>query len=327
MKKILLATTMLAGTAGFAAAEVALSGSAEMGIWSDKDGDVQFWQDVEVKFTMSGTTDGGLEFGAVIDLDEGNVAIDSGDCALICSNDDSGTTVYISGAFGKLTMGDTDGALDWAVQDSGSLTSIADDHTTHNFYFAANGFDGAGDGQVARYENTFGAFGVAISAEQADEGRGLAASGDDIWGLGLKYTADLGGTAVNLGLGYQSGHGTNPITGTVNANGDVIGLSVGAELAGGFSATLGYLSYDYDLAAETDWNHVGLGLTYTTGALSLHANAGKFDPDVGASDTTYGVAVNYDLGGGAVVQAGWGSDVSAAAGDQDQWSIGLGMSF
>lgn len=300
MKKILLATTMLAGTAGFAAAEVAVSGYAEMGIWSNTAGDVAFWQDVEVTFSMSGTTDGGLEFGAAIDLDETNVAL----------NDDSGTTVYISGAFGKLTMGDTDGALDWAVQDSGSLTSIADDHTTHNYYFAANGFDGDGDGQIARYENTFGAFGFAISAEQGDNGVGVA---DDIWGLGLKYTADLGGTAVNLGLGYQDA-----------GDDDVIGLSVGAELAGGFSGTLGYLSYDY-AAAGADYDHIGLGLTYTTGALSLHANAGRFDPEAGASDTTYGVAVNYDLGGGAVVMAGWGSDVDGTT--DDQWSIGLGMSF
>jgi outer membrane protein OmpU len=309
MKKILLATTMLAGTAGFAAAEVAVSGYAEMGIWSNSVGDVAFWQDVEVTFSMSGTTDGGLEFGASIDLDESDV--DAAGNVDVAPNG-NGSTVYISGAFGKLTMGDTDGALDWAVQDSGSLTSIADDHTTHLYYFAANGFDGAGDGQIARYENTFGAFGFAISAEQGDNGIGVA---DDIWGVGLKYTADMGGTAVNLGLGYQDA-----------GDDDVIGVSVGAELAGGFSGTLGYLSYDY-LAAGADYDHIGLGLTYTTGALSLHANAGRYDPEVGTSDTTYGVAVNYDLGGGAVVMAGWGSDVSAAAGDQDQWSIGLGMSF
>ena len=53
----------------------------------------------------------------------------------------------------------------------------------------------------------------------------------------------------------------------------------------------------------------------------------RSSPDVGASLDSYGLAVNYDLGGGAVVMAGWGSDVSIAAGDQDQWSIGLGMSF
>ncbi|MBP9181556.1 MAG: porin [Fuscovulum sp.] len=308
MKKLLLATTMLAGTAGFAAAEVAVSGYAEMGIWSDSAGDIAFWQDVEVTFTMSGTTDGGLEFGAAIDLDEGNVAL----------NDDSGTTVYISGSFGKLTMGDTDGALDWAVQDAGALTSIADDHTTHVAYFGASGLDAQGDNQVARYENTFGAISFAISAEQEDDG--AAGGPDDIWGVGVKYTADLGGTALNLGLGYQKGN-------FANVNATATGVSVGAELASGFSASLGFIQYDLEPAAAVDFDHVGLGLTYKSGALSVNANYGEISPDVGASLDSYGLAVNYDLGGGAVVMAGWGSDVSIAAGDQDQWSIGLGMSF
>lgn len=323
MKKILLATTMLAGTAGFAAAEVAVTGYAEMGIWSDIQGDVQFWQDVEVTFGMSGTTDGGLEFGASIDLDEGDVETDSADCVGACGNDESGTTVYISGAFGKLTMGDTDGALDWAVQDAGSLTTIADDHTTHVAYFSANGHDGAGDGQVARYENTFGAFGFALSAEQFADGADTPQ--DDILGVGLKYTADMGGTAVNLGLGYQSGAEKHLIT-AVKTNADSVGISVGAELASGFSGMIGYIDTDFEGAA-VDYSHLGLGMTYTTGALSLHANYGEVDPAVGESLDSYGVAVNYDLGGGAVVMAGWASDVAAVAGDQDQWSIGLGMSF
>ena len=308
MKKLLLATTMLAGTAGFAAAEVAVSGYAEMGIWSDSAGDIAFWQDVEVTFTMSGTTDGGLEFGAAIDLDEGDVAL----------NDDSGTTVYISGSFGKLTMGGTDGALDWAVQDAGALTSLADDHTTHVACFGASGIDAKGDNQVARYENTFGAISFAISAEQEDNG--AAGGPDDIWGVGVKYTADLGGTALNLGLGYQKGN-------FANVNATATGVSVGAELASGFSASLGFIQYDLEPAAAVDFDHVGLGLTYKSGALSVNANYGEISPDVGASLDSYGLAVNYDLGGGAVVMAGWGSDVSIAAGDQDQWSIGLGMSF
>ncbi len=46
-------------------------------------------------FSMSGETDSGLSFGAAIDLDETNVA----------PLDDSGTTVFVSGAFGKLTIG------------------------------------------------------------------------------------------------------------------------------------------------------------------------------------------------------------------------------
>ncbi|MCB6177782.1 porin [Rhodobacter sp. Har01] len=308
MKKLLLATTFLAGSAGLAAAEVALSGSAEMGIWSNELGDIAFWQEVEVKFTMSGTTDGGLEFGAVVDLDEAELTRGDG-------SDDDGTTVYVKGAFGNLTMGDTDGALDWAVQDAGSLTSIADDHTTHIAYFNANAYDpGPGDGQIVRYDNTFGAIGFAISAEQGDDGIGAV---DDIIGVGVKYTADLGGTALNLGLGYQD----------AGNNGSVIGVSAGAELAGGFSGMIGYLAYDNDAALRD--THLGVGLTYTTGALSVHANYGDLEDTAGVSVDSFGVAVNYDLGGGAAVQFGYGSDVDidGVAGSGEQWSLGLGMSF
>ena len=327
MKKILLATTMLAGTAGFAAAEVAVSGYAEIGIIKSEAGfagstNAQFHQDVEVTFTMSGETDGGLSFGAAIDLDETNVA----------AGDDSGTTVFVSGAFGKLTMGDTDGALDWAVADAGALTSMGDDHTTHNFYFAANGFDGSHDGQVVRYEYSFGDFGVALSYEQAGN-NATGTLADDNVGIGATYSMDMGGTALKFGLGYQAGADRSTTT-VAYTNGDAIGASVSAELAGGFAVSLGYIKYDFDAlnvaggaATAVDFAHTGLGVTYTTGALSLHANVGHFNPDVGASDSTYGLAVNYDLGGGAVVMAGYGSDVSAAAGDQSQYSIGLGLSF
>ncbi|MCZ8133738.1 MAG: porin [Rhodobacteraceae bacterium] len=333
MKKILLATTMLAGTAGFAAAEVAVSGYAEIGIIKSDNGfagstNAQFHQDVEVTFKMSGETDGGLSFGAAIDLDETNVA----------NGDDSGTTVFVSGAFGKITMGDTDGALDWAVADSGSLTSLGDDHTSHLYYFAANGLDGSHDNQVVRYEYSFGDFGVAVSVEQANN-NATGTRQDDNIGIGATYSMDMGGTALRFGIGYQSGSSDaanealdNTANNGIYTNGDVIGISVKAELAGGFTAALGYTSTDFDAlnvagaaSNEVDFDHTGLGLTYTTGALSLHANVGMYDPAVGASDETYGLAVNYDLGGGAVVMAGYGSDVGAAG--DSSYSIGLGLSF
>lgn len=315
MKKVLLATTMLAGTAGFAAAEVAVSGYAEIGVVKTElvggiggSNALQFHQDVEVTFTLSGETDGGLSFGAAIDLDETNVA----------AADDSGTTVFVSGAFGTLTMGDTDGALDWAVQDAGSLTSLTDDHTTHVAYFSANGFDAAYDNQVARYEYSFGDFGVAISLEQA--ANGAPSPLNDNVGIGATYAADFGGTAMRFGLGYQSG--SNGAT-----NGKVWGASVGATFAGGFSGMIGYTDTSLD-GVGNDSSRLGLGITYTTGALSMTANYGNIDPEVGTTVETYGLAVNYDLGGGAVVMAGFGSDVDPVTiGEQNQYSIGLGLSF
>ncbi|WP_298259682.1 porin, partial [uncultured Litoreibacter sp.] len=82
MKKVLFASTALVAFGGAAVADVALSGRAEMGIFSQNaafqgvapagaaDG-VQFFTDIDVTFTMSGETDNGLTFGASVDLDEG----------------------------------------------------------------------------------------------------------------------------------------------------------------------------------------------------------------------------------------------------------------
>ena len=311
---------MLAGTAGFAAAEVAVSGYAEIGVLSTESaaatttlgnvaGDLTFHQDVEVTFKMSGETDGGLSFGAAIDLDETDVSL----------GDDDGTTVFVSGAFGKLTMGDTDGALDWAVQDAGSLTSMGDDHTTHVAYFAASGFDASQDNQVVRYEYSFGDFGVAVSFEQADNGSSAVGTLDDNLGIGATYSMDMSGTALKFGLGYQAGS-----DGTTN--GDVWGISAGAEFAGGFSGVIGYTDTSLD-GVGNDSSALGLGVTYASGPLSVTANYGEIDNEVAADVDSYGLAVNYDLGGGAVVMAGYGSDVDAAAGNQKQYSIGLGLSF
>lgn len=73
MKKILVATTILSASAGLAAADVTLSGSARMGIvsgFSDNnaangdESDVVFNSRARVAFTLSGESDSGLSFGA-----------------------------------------------------------------------------------------------------------------------------------------------------------------------------------------------------------------------------------------------------------------------
>ena len=312
MKKILLASTMLAGSAGFAAAEVAVTGYAEMGIWDDGVTDVQFYQDVDVTFTMTGTTDGGLEFGVAVDLDEAG--------KLGNSLNNNGTAVWISGAFGKLTMGDTDGALDWALADmDGGITSIADDHTTYSAFFGGADMDGVSghDDQVVRYENTFGDVSFAISMEQADDEvlpQNTVGSYDPTLGIGVKYNANLGGTDVALGLGYQQ---TEDAGGKFSA----VGVSAAATLAGGFTGKIGYISF-----SDATWDsHLGLELTYASGPVAVSANYGKVDLTGGGEFDGWGLAANYDLGGGAKVMFGYGDDEDA--GGVKTWSLGLGMSF
>lgn len=293
MKKILLASTALVGFAGAAAAEVSLSGYAEMGIAGGDAIETQFWNDIDVTFTLSGETDGGLQFGATIDLDE------EGGFAATNGGPDS---VFISGSFGKVTMGDTDGAYDWALTEVYMGTSLADDHSSHAGANGNSGLDGTYDGQVMRYEYSFGDFAAALSAEIDDAG-----VGDAVMGLGFKWGADMGGTTVNVGLGYQ----TDGVL-------DIIGVSAHAAMSNGLDLRLNYADLDVD-----EW--MGLGVGYTSGALLVQANYGEYDS--GADG--FGLVVNYDLGGGAVVMAGYGSGngPSANGNGNDTFSLGLGLSF
>ncbi|MEL6511252.1 MAG: porin [Pseudomonadota bacterium] len=365
MKKTLLLSTAIVAFAGMAVADVALTGRAEMGILGGSDEDnADFFTDIDVTFTMSGETDGGLSFGASVDLDEGG----DGSAASDDNTDDGGATIFISGGFGKLTMGDTDGALDWALTDAGDNNnggSLGDDETEHAGYLGAY-LDGAYDGQIARYEYSFGDFGVAISAETDDSDD----DGDDDgerdagYALGFKYDTDLGGVGLSLGIGYQyvaggytlefgrfdeiAGDNNGDLETPALGDTDAIGLSISADFNNGLVAGLTYNNWDVDDddGVEADIQHVGVGIGYTTGALTLHANYGVFEltdvADLDDGDGTidgFGLSAAYDLGGGAVVHAGYGSssydfddDLAAAVGVDDDgngstYTFGLGLSF
>ena len=330
MKKILFASTALVAFGGAAAAEVALSGRAEIGIVKTSSFDAQFFQDIDVTFTMSGETDNGLTFGASVDLDEGGDGSDASDV----NTEDGGATVFISGSFGTVTMGDTDGAMDWALTEAGNVGnpgSINDDETEHAGHLGAylDGF-GNNDGQILRYDFTAGDFGVAISLESDDgvtgntiTGTQAATTGTDGYGfaIGLKYNLDLSGTDVALGLGYQEAEDGG-------VTGKAVGISASATFNNGLSAGITYTDFDKVTAGGQGVdNHVGIGVGYSTGALSLHANYGTFDVNDGSGNRDgFGVAAAYDLGGGAVVHFGYGDSTRSGA-DAKTASLGLGLSF
>jgi len=311
MKKILLATTALVGFAGAASAEVAISGYAEMGIAGGNTGAItQFWTDANVTFAMSGTTDGGLEFGAKVDLDSLTANVGPG-------MTQGGETMWISGSFGKLTMGDTDGALDWAASEIYMGTAIADDHSSHAGAYWNSGLDGSAGGQIARYEYSFGSFAAAVSAEIDNSGLG-----NNVLGVGVKYSGDMGGTAVGFGLGYQD-----------NSVQSMWALSANATMTNGIAINVGYADLDALVVGANDtW--AGIGVGYTTGALLVQANYGAYDLLGGGTVNGWGLVANYDLGGGAVLMAGYGTgdlaagnEIGGAYGSTDTFSVGLGLSF
>lgn len=318
MKKVLFATTALIATAGIASAEVSVSGWAEMGIEkasADNAGTAnidesktRFFQDYNVKFSMSGTTDGGMTFGANVELT---------DVKVNGVNDDNGTDVYIKSAFGNLTLGNTDGAMDWAMEEVGVAASIADNNTGHAGYNGDYG-DGEYNGQILRYDNTFGDFGVAISTEM-QLANAAAAPGNNTkngFAIGGKYAIDMGGTKVNLGVGYQTfvqgAAGATWRTGwNAGDNITITGISASANF-NGIIAKAEYSMFNNTTTANTNVKHTGIGLGYKMDALTIGANWGRYQTDstgAGANFDTngYGLAVDYDLGGGAILQAGYGN--------------------
>ena len=327
MKKVLLATTALVASAGIASAELAISGFAEMGVvggdfYGSDNEDMQFHNDFTITFDGSGETDNGLTFGLHIELEESNSphSINGG-----ASYDNE--AAFISGAFGTLTLGETDGAFDKQLKEVALAGgTIADDETTHAGFNGNGNFDGTEDNQVLRYDYSFGDFGISASMEQNNDGGDDPVSGDDdIYALGFSYGVDLAsGIGLGFGLGYQTGG---------DAEFDAISGSVYADFGNGFEVAVNYTDNQEDAPDTTatyygDATHYGLGVAYTMNAWTFAANYGEYDYDDTPDKSGFGLLVNYDLGGGAVIQAGYGSsDYDGVKEDEESYSLGIAMSF
>ena len=276
MKKLLLATSILAATAGFAAAEVAVSGSARMGLIYD--GDVtEFTSRVRVVFTMSGETDGGLAFGASVRADQsgqGNT-----------SNGDS--TVFISGAFGKLTMGDVDTAANALVGNvSGvGLTGLGD--------YNELGYLGHSK-TAALYEYTTGGLTIALSA-------GQTTAADNAMAIAAKYVMG----DYSFAIGYED------VTGNDR-------LSLGASATFG-AITAKIVATDEDTDPDLG---VAVSVDYTAGPLVVTAFAAQ-NNSLGFD--AYGLGASYDLGGGAKVVGGVVDDNDPL--DSAKADFGVSFSF
>jgi outer membrane protein OmpU len=327
-------------TAGVAAADVTITGSAEMGIAGGSvsggvDPNTTFFQTVDVRFTMSGEADNGLSFGAVIDLDDAGGTEDVAGAF-------ADYTVFIAGDFGRLTMGDTDGALDWAITETANLGNpgtIADDETGHAGYLSNGVFDSGAagnlgyNGQVLRYDYSIGDFGVAVSAQvDGDNTR----DGDANLQVGFRYGMDFAGGNVNFGLGYSVVGDRDSFT-AGDQGYDATAVSAAVSLDSGFGFVITYAAINDDGIFGGDGEHIGVGVDYTFDAFTIHANWGEYDWDTTAAvedSDGWGLAMAYDFGGGLSAHFGYGSSsygAQNAAGattlDSDSFSLGLAMAF
>ncbi len=335
MKKILFASTAVAGLAfaGVASAEIALFGDARLGIGYniENDGDAiaedddayeEFRAVSRVRFgvTMSGETDTGITYGATIRAD--NAGGGQGG-----SDGQTDGNVFVSGAFGTLTMGDTNAADEQHTGDASGgvgITGLGDFNET---LFISNGGGGFGsDGGVefaenpearptVRYDYNFGGLGVSASTN-----RDLT----DV-GVGLSYTAELGGGSITGGLGYNDFSEF-----TLDDTGDVIsgGEQWTAALTGSFNTIDFGVVYSDASAGASDLEvvYLGLGTSFDRIGVTGFWNdvlEGTGDAEGLDGQDSYGLGLSYDLGGGAELALG----VAETRNGDTVGDFGIGLSF
>ncbi len=325
MKKLLLATSILAGTSGLAAAEITLSGDARMGIINDfvlgaGDDKTTFTSRARVTFTMTGSTDTGLEFGASFRADNAGGAA-------------SGTagSVYVSGAFGKLSMGDVDGAAQMAVGhvDGVGLTGLGD--LNESAYLGAGGlrfstllFPGIPDPLVpgssvavtgdptALYEYSTGALSLYASVTKPayTVTTGIGTYEGLAYALGAAYSLD----GYKFSIGYEKVDFERLPPGAPDAySADHVTLGADATF-GAVTVKARYGKANIDdrtpAAALYDFDQWALSATYKQDALSVTgfvSNKHFTDGITGANIIEIdgiGLGAAYDLGGGASVKGG-----------------------
>jgi outer membrane protein OmpU len=219
MKNVLFATTAASALliGGIASAQgIALFGDARLGLGYninndggvnlefDDQGNLEVTDDLiavsRVRFgvNMTGETDSGITFGATIRADNavGGQGQTTGQRA---------GSVFVSGSWGTLTFGDTNGADEQWVGDVPGDYSVTGLGELDETRFVSNGGSfGADSGSTfannpfarptIRYDFDIMGFGVSASSN-----RDLT----DI-AVGTGYSADFGGGSWSLGVGYNS---------------------------------------------------------------------------------------------------------------------------
>lgn len=317
MKKLLLASAAMALSAGVASAQgVTISGDARMGLEYD-DGraegnvaNVQMTSRARVIFTLSGQSDSGFTFGASFRAD--NAGASAG------NRENTGSGVFVSGAFGRLTIGDAAGAARARVGDLAftSLTGLGDpnemsylDRIQQSTSDVADIFE-IGDPLLrrtaARYDYTFDAFTFSVSMDQIRKFEGLEIGGDTYdtvkprgWAIGASYNFGIG----NVSIGYEelrirvedevlddeSVKATHLILG---ADATFEGITV-KGIYGRAGSDLGDFLRDNDLSR----NQYGLSVT---GSFDM-VTASAFYRKTFFKDDVFGIGASYDVGGGASI--------------------------
>jgi outer membrane protein OmpU len=264
---------------------------------------------MRVTFTGSGETDGGISFGATMRADNAGTAASSGGMA---------GSQHVSGAFGKITMGDLGGA---------------DKDATGNI--AGVGLTGLGDHNEVSYQAAAGhnlGYSYSVSGLTFGYSQDTSVTTGSNSAMGVKYSGDIGGATVALGVGQSKVGDSTQSTMSVSASSGGLTLkaisstndngpaddAVTERKQTGVTAATQYRAA-VAAAANADTDTTGVSVSYSMDAMSVTAFT-KTVSTSGSADMDYsGFGFSYNMGG-----------VSLKAGvvdNNDQQLLDFGMSF
>jgi hypothetical protein len=291
MRKYLLSTSAIAGVSllsSLALADVAIKGSMEFQ-YSSTDSNVAAndgtatSSDAEVGITFTNKTDSGLNitFDNQFDTDAGTM-------------DQHNLT--ISGGFGTIVMGASDGAEDKYSMNPGSVTqeetnaSILTNTVSTTQIGTSTGARQDGDStRVSYHLPAMGGLTAGISSATT------LAGGADTTMMGMNYVMDAGGAAIKLGYSTATKEGAAKDTDSSS-----LGLQV---VTNGITFSIAQGSYEATDEDQTT-NSAGIGYTLANG-LAIGAFTVKSEDDLDAGEeytaTHYEAAYTIASGLSAVV--------------------------
>ena len=302
MKKVLLTTTALVMTAGVAAAEVSMSGKAQVSAGATGNADMALETHLDLNLSMSMTADNGMTMSTAIGYDSGNMV--DGD-----HYDGDEANTWSTGAAPSLTIGyegytitaDSTGVADLYNGDKNS-GNLGISGSMGDVSFALTGNIGGDNATVAGGSSyslgyTMGDMTIAIVGSDSADG---VINTD---AMKATVTYKMGDTTITASSDDKDG------VETVTA----IGFSTVMD-----SITVAYTAKNTETAGSSVGDHWDASIAYSAGALTA-----SFALDEADKST---LKAGYDLGGGADLFAVMVNG-AAANGSEDFQAIGINFAF
>ena len=264
MKKVLLATTALTLSAGFASADVSMSGTGGAGVFGANGADLSVYSGVDLGFSISGASDSGMTFSASLDMGGGQT-LDVGDFELdtqdMGTDDNASVAIGVSGVTITLSQAGVDDLYDDDIAGDIGISGAMGDLT----YSVVTGLE---DADPTSISIGYSAGAISGSVVSSDSGSAEDAST-------VTVTYKMGDISVSAE------------SDTDRTGADTSSVTVTYAMADGMTVSL-----------ENSEDVNTLGVTYASGAISVAVEADD------ATAETWEATMAYDLGGGATFNLG-----------------------